>query len=110
MASNSQARLWENELGETISNREVEELTKRIRKLSPHEIDLLWYRCGFILDDRDFQLKALSREYIARIKRSRKIAKTLVEALLTETPKHEVSKHLRQIEQEIENVPAKADS
>jgi hypothetical protein len=94
----NETKTWKNELEETISNKEIDEITQRIIKLTPKELDLLWHRCGYILSDRDFHHNALSQSYISKIKSGEKVAKTLVEALLLETPKKEVLKHLDKIE------------
>ena len=89
------ASVWLNEFGESISVAEIKNLTKRVRKLAPEDIDLLWHRCAFSFE-RESDLKALSKNYINDIRRSNRLGQRAIEALLTETRKRESTKQRSQ--------------
>jgi hypothetical protein len=86
-----------NESGEEISEEELTGFAERIRKLSPEEIDELWYLCGFIIEGRGNN-KAIRNEDIERINESLDSAKNVVWSLLSESRKEDFRKNLEKVE------------
>jgi hypothetical protein len=75
-----------NEFGEEYTYDLIETLAKRIRKLSKKEIDLLWYRVGWIdLSGREDSQKALPTWIVDAIKENKKKAMEHVENLILES-------------------------
>ncbi len=88
----------ENEFGETVSEKELEEMAKRFRKLSPKQIDEVWYRCGFIITDHEKGFKALRKTDIEAIVKGLDTAKEKVWDLVLETHVSDVKKALAEME------------
>jgi len=82
-----------NEFGENISEEEISGLAKKIRRLSPKEIDHLWNLCGWI-DKEKGENEALPDWRIEGIRESQKMAREQVKNLLTESHKQDVMKNL----------------
>ncbi len=88
-----------NEFGEKISEKDLEEFSRRIRKLSPEKIDELWFLCEFIFTDHEKNLKALRNIDIQEIKESLDSAKEVVWSyLLVEVPIEMFKKNLKKVE------------
>ena len=60
----------ENEFREKLAEKELTNFSKIIRELSDEKIDKLWYLCSFIISDREEKFKAITQEYIDKIKKS----------------------------------------
>ena len=88
----------QNEFGEEIAEEELTDWTERIRKLSDEKIDELWYLCGYIYTEREEKFKAMSQEYIDRIRESLDSAKLVVGWLWDETKTEEIRKNLSIVE------------
>ena len=88
----------ENEFGETISENELAEIAKRFRKLSPEQIDEVWYRCGYIITDHEKDFKALRESDIDAIIAGLDSAKVKVWHLVAEAHLSDVKKALAAIE------------
>lgn len=87
-----------NEFGETISEKELDELARRFRKLSPKQIDEIAYRCGFIITDHEKEYKALRKSDVDAIVSGLDSAKEKIWGLLAETHLNEVKKALAERE------------
>lgn len=87
-----------NEYGEKISEKELKDFAERVRKLPPEKIDELWFLCEFIYADREKENKAISNEYIERIKEDLESAEEAVDYLLAETPIEMFRKNLEKVE------------
>ena len=64
------------------------------------KIDGLWHMCGFIIEGRDKDFKALRKHDIERIRKSLQEAEEVVANLLLETPIDEFRKNLEKAEKE----------
>lgn len=84
----------QNEYGEEISDKELTDWAKRIRKFSDEQIDELWYLCGYVQTEREEKFKAISQEYIDRIRESLDSAKLVIGWLWDETKTEEIKKSL----------------
>jgi hypothetical protein len=87
-----------NEFGETISEEEVIELAKRVRKLPSNLIDQLWYLCHFIISDREPEYKAIRQIDVKNIKKSPEAAKTVLKDFLFEVRIDDVRINLTKLE------------
>ncbi len=87
-----------NEYGEKITEKELAEFAKRVRKLPPEKIDELWFLCEFIFTEHEKNLKALRNEDIEKIKESLESAEEVVDYLLAETPIEMFKKNLEKVE------------
>lgn len=85
-----------NEFGEKISEKEIERISKKIQKLSPIEIDDLWFRCGWI-DSEKKNNRALPEERVQKIKKDLKFAKESLTNLFLETKKESFIRNLNKI-------------
>jgi hypothetical protein len=88
----------ENEFGEEISEEELTDFSKRIKKLSDEKIDKLWYLCKFIISGREEKFKAIRQMDIDRIRESLDSAKKVVWNLILETKLKDFKKNLSKIE------------
>jgi hypothetical protein len=88
----------ENEFGETISEEELEDIARRFRKLSPKQIDGVWYRCGFIIVDHEKEYKALRKSDMDDIVGGLDTAKEKIWHLIAETHISDVKKALAEME------------
>jgi hypothetical protein len=94
-----------NEFGETISDKDFDDLVKRIRKLSDKQIDELWYLCGYIYSEdsypyREKNFKAITQEYLDKIRMDFESAKIVVGWLWDETKTEEIMRNLEKVERE----------
>lgn len=88
-----------NEFGEEVSEETLEEFISRVRKLEDDEIDKLWFEIGFVIRDRNDDMKALRRKDIENIRKDMDSAKTVVWNLLSETPLERFRQELQKIEE-----------
>lgn len=96
-----------NEFGEKISEKELKELSQRIRRLSDEEIDELWHSCEFIYTYREEKFKAITQEYINKIKESLESAEDIVWNLVAESHIDNVKQNLSKIEDSIKLIDTK---
>lgn len=89
----------QNEFEDTITKEEMGALIERIRKLNDSSIDELWFRCGFVFEDKE-QNKALPKKAIEDILDSYEKAEDLVGMFFLETRLEEIRKALADIERE----------
>jgi hypothetical protein len=88
----------QNEFGEEISDKELTNWANRIRKLSDEKIDELWYLCGYIYTEKEEKFKAMSQEFLNRIRESLDSAKLVVGNLWVETKTEDIRKNLSIVE------------
>jgi len=91
----------ENEFREKLAEKELTNFSKIIRELSDEKIDKLWYLCSFIISDREEKFKAITQEYIDKIRKNLASAKEVVWSLIAETPVKEFTKNLSKVEKYI---------
>ena len=87
----------ENEFGEYLTEDGLEDITKRIRKLSPEKIDSLWHQCGYVYANHDKNLKALRKTDIEKILGDLDSAKEKVWSLIAESHLNEVKRNLAEL-------------
>lgn len=88
----------QNEFGEEISEEELTDWAERIRKFSDEKIDELWHLCGYVYAEREEKFKAMSQEYIDKIRESLDSAKNVVGNLWDECKTEDIRKNLSIVE------------
>lgn len=91
-------KINKNEFEEEISDEELTDWAKRVRKLSDEKIDELWFLCGYIFAEREEKFKAIQQGYISRIRKNLDSAKKVIEMLWDETKTEDVRKNLSAVE------------
>lgn len=87
-----------NQFGELICEKNIHTIVSKIRKLSNIDIDNLWFRCGWINQEKEKKQKALPKNIIKDIINKKTSATHHVKNLLYETPYKEISYHLKTLE------------
>ncbi|MBD3209937.1 hypothetical protein GF318_00995 [Candidatus Micrarchaeota archaeon] len=87
-----------NEFGQRITEKELKELTERIQRLEDRGIDELWYRCGFVMKDKEKEYRALRQFDMDRLRSGLDTAKKVVLGLFLETKVKEIEENLENIE------------
>ena len=90
-----------NEFNEEITDDEVHRVASRLQRLPRQKIDEVWHRCGFILNNRAPDLKALSDQDVSAILGNILEAKERVSWLFQETPKEDVHFALETVERKL---------
>jgi hypothetical protein len=87
-----------NEFGEEIKERDIKRIAEKIIRLSSEEIDILWFKCGWI-DSAKGQNKALPISKIELMKKNKRTMVKALKNLFLETPRKEIEKRIKEIEQ-----------
>lgn len=85
-----------NEFGENISEKELDEITKKIHEFSVEEIDEFWFKNGWV-DSEKGDNKALPDWRLKKIKDDLKFAKISISDLFCESKKEEFIQNFKSI-------------